>query len=135
MLDLDILHFRPQVGERRLGSLIPIRTRWLQTVIAGAGAKVDEWQFQAVPAMEPIIGPAEGSQVFLFVAHAKRGQRGFRHGGGLHGLLVVRSLILSVGIPAVAPDRPKSVCGGSFPVQGGERSLRHFYERLPLPTP
>src|SRR5438477_11299343 len=51
----------------------------------------------------------EGGQVFLVVPRSVGGQRRFRHRNGFHGLLVVERLLLAVGIPTTAADRPKDL--------------------------
>ena len=75
VLDLKVVQFRPQVGERRFRPLVPVYAGRLQAVATGAPRRIDERLSQAVLAVEPAVGAAEGSQVLLVAHQIKGGQR------------------------------------------------------------
>src|SRR6266478_8608406 len=106
----------------------------METVAAGPGAEIGEGLSQAVLAVKPVVGPAEGSQVFLLVPQSVGGQRRFCHRDGFHGLLVVVRLLLAVRIPTATADRPKEALERGFLVKKGEGCLRYFEERFVGPA-
>lgn len=116
-----IFQLGPEVRKGRFGSLVPIHSARVETVAAGPTAGVDEGLPQAVLAMEPAVCPAEGSQVFLLMAQAKRGECGVGHGDRLYRLLVVRRLVHPVRIPSAIPNRPEDVLDLRYAVEKGER--------------
>lgn len=83
------MDFCPQIGKGRFRPLIFIEARGVQAIEATAGCRVSQWQFKAVPAVEPVVRAAKRSKVFFIAEQTKCGECGVGHRNGLNRLLVV----------------------------------------------
>ena len=99
-----------------------------------AARDVDEWLPQTVLAVKPAVATAEDRQVILVAEEITRGERSFGHRDSLHGLLIVRRLLLPAGIPTLVPDRPEDSLGSRLMVEEGKRCSCYVKEVLLRPA-